>query len=102
MALIAAILALLIVYVLSTITLNENKKNTGILKMLGYREGNIFKIILGFNYVSFYNNKSLHTKQMYGIIKSIVNFKSGVWFCNEDSNYFFSPKSCAHSEMGGW
>jgi hypothetical protein len=39
---------------------------------------------------------------MYGIIKSIVNFKSGVWFCNEDSNYFLSPKSCAHSEMGGW
>ncbi|ADQ04902.1 protein of unknown function DUF214 [Caldicellulosiruptor owensensis OL] len=53
MALIAAILALLIVYVLSTITLNENKKNIGILKMLGYREGNIFKMILGFNYVSF-------------------------------------------------
>jgi len=51
-ALIAAILALLIVYVLSTLTLNENKKNIGILKMLGYKEGNIFKMILGFNYVS--------------------------------------------------
>lgn len=54
MALIAAILALLIVYVLSTLTLNENKKNIGILKMLGYREGSIFKMILGFNYISFF------------------------------------------------
>jgi len=42
MALIAAIIALLIVYILSTLTLNENKKNIGILKMLGYREEEIF------------------------------------------------------------
>ena len=54
MALIAAILALLIVYVLSTLTLNENKKNIGILKMLGHSERSIFKMILGFNYISFF------------------------------------------------
>jgi len=42
MALIAAIIALLIVYILSTLTLNENKKNIGILKMLGYREEEMF------------------------------------------------------------
>jgi len=53
MALIAAILALLIVYVLSTLTINENKKNIGILKMLGYKENSIFKMVLGFNYISF-------------------------------------------------
>lgn len=53
MALIAAILALLIVYVLSTLTLNENKKNIGIFKMLGYKEGVIFRMLLGFNYISF-------------------------------------------------
>ncbi|SFE48050.1 putative ABC transport system permease protein [Thermoanaerobacter thermohydrosulfuricus] len=53
MALVAAILALLIVYVLSTLTVNENKKNIGILKMLGYREGSIFKMMLGFNNFSF-------------------------------------------------
>jgi len=54
MALIAAVLALLIVYVLSTLTLNENKKNIGILKMLGHSERSIFKMILGFNYISFF------------------------------------------------
>lgn len=43
MALIAAVLALLIVYVLSTLTLNENKKNIGILKMLGHSERSILK-----------------------------------------------------------
>lgn len=53
MALMAAILALLIVYVLSNLTLNENRKNIGILKMLGYRENSIFKMVLGFNYISF-------------------------------------------------
>lgn len=39
---------------------------------------------------------------MYAIIKPKVNFKSGAWFCNEGSNYFFSPKSCCYSEIGGW
>nr|WP_244262210.1 ABC transporter permease [Thermoanaerobacter wiegelii] len=53
MSLVAAILALLIVYVLSNLTINENKKNIGVLKMLGYRENSIFKMILGFNNISF-------------------------------------------------
>lgn len=53
MAFISAILALLIVNVLSSLTLNENIKNIGILKMLGYKENDIFKMVLGFNYVSF-------------------------------------------------
>ena len=53
MAFIAALLALLIVNVLSSLTLNENKKNIGILKMLGYEENDIFKMVLGFNYISF-------------------------------------------------
>ncbi|AEM72828.1 ABC transporter permease [Caldicellulosiruptor acetigenus] len=52
-ALFSAIIALLIVYVLSNLTLNENKKNIGILKMLGFKENDIFKMMLGFNNISF-------------------------------------------------
>ena len=53
MSFMAAIFALLIIYVLSNLTLSENRKNIGILKMLGYRESSIFKMMLGFNYISF-------------------------------------------------
>ncbi|WP_019907834.1 ABC transporter permease [Thermoanaerobacter indiensis] len=53
LGLISAILALLIIYVLSGLAITENKKNIGILKMLGFKEKQIFKMILGFNSYSF-------------------------------------------------
>lgn len=53
LGLVSAILALLIIYVLSSLAITENKKNIGILKMLGFREKQIFKMILGFNNYSF-------------------------------------------------
>jgi len=42
-----------IIYVLSSITIAENKKPIGIFKILGYYDGELSSIFLGFNNFSF-------------------------------------------------
>ncbi|WP_026485770.1 ABC transporter permease [Caldanaerobius polysaccharolyticus] len=51
--LIASVLALLIIYVLSSLAVAENKKPIGILKILGYRDKDVSYMLLGFNNLSF-------------------------------------------------
>lgn len=51
--LISFFLALVIVFVLSSLTIAENRKPLSIFKILGYRDGELSSILLGFNNISF-------------------------------------------------
>ncbi len=53
MYVISFFLSLIIIYVLSSITIAENRKPIGIFKILGYYDGELSFIFLGFNYFSF-------------------------------------------------
>jgi putative ABC transport system permease protein len=53
MGLISFFLSLTIIYVLSSLTIAENRKPLGIFKILGYKDGELSSILLGFNNISF-------------------------------------------------
>lgn len=53
MYVVSFLLSLVIIYVLSSITIAENRKPIGIFKILGYYDGELSFIFLGFNYFSF-------------------------------------------------
>lgn len=53
MYVISFFLSLVIIYVLSSITITENRKPIGIFKILGYYDGELSSIFLGFNNFSF-------------------------------------------------
>jgi len=53
MSIFAALLSLIIIYVLSSLTISENKKPISLLKLLGFKNNEVFYMLLGFNNISF-------------------------------------------------
>lgn len=70
---ISFLLALTIVYVLSSLTISENRKPLALFKILGYRDRELSSIFLGFNNVSF-----------------VIGFLLGIPLFNYFVNYMFN------------
>ena len=67
------LLSLTIIYILSSLTITENRKSIGIFKILGYYGGELSYIFLGFNNISFLLGFSLGIPMFNVLVSYIMN-----------------------------
>jgi len=73
MGFISFILSLTIIYVLSSLTITENRRPLSLFKILGYYDGELSSIFLGFNNISFVIGFLLGVPLYNALIKGLMN-----------------------------